>query len=396
MGTCSQQRLPDAMLLSLLLHPFAGSAQIKLHSRRDLFPFHNFCRRRQVLESRVHARKQVSLLNRDLLLFHRRQRLHHLNGVGARDVRRNIPKIKHNAGGIHCIRIRPRRILLPVLDVLIGEAFDSHRCQAPLHTFKIFNRDFVHWEPAHQRSPLGRHVRDGEPRIHRQAGYSRSSELDCRVQHLIVVVETAQSDDDVFPGCSVRQSPFEHHLDGPRYLPPELSGCPDGCRVSANNWGAHGTNGPIHIRMRVRSHYERSRYCISALHHDLVTNARACGIEINSVLLGECLYGAIFGLVRFVFVLNVVIECKNKLFGIVNLLRADALEFLHHRRSVVVGHYMMRSNRDEVSRAQGPLWTLAQMRLRDLFNNSLAHNQLTSSWDSCESSSLAHPPSAAP
>ena len=48
--------------------------------------------------------------------------------------------------------------------------------------------------------------------------------------------------------------------------------------------------------------------------------------------------GAIFLLVGLIVVLDVMIEGEDELFGIVNLLRANAFKLAHHRRSVVMGH----------------------------------------------------------
>ena len=96
--------------------------------------------------------------------------------------------------------------------------------------------------------------------------------------------------------------------------------------------------------MRVGSDYKRSRHDIAAFHHNLVTDARACGIKIYSVLLGESLNGPVLCQVRVFFVLNIVIERKHKLPGIVNLLRANAFEFTHHGRRVVMRHDMARAD----------------------------------------------------
>ena len=71
-----------------------------------------------------------------------------------------------------------------------------------------------------------------------------------------------------------------------------------------------------------------------------------------------------------------MIESKDELFGIVNLFRANALKFLHHRRRVVVRHDVVRANGDEVPSAQRPFRSFGEMRLRDFFNDGLAHGEL--------------------
>ena len=68
------------------------------------------------------------------------------------------------------------------------------------------------------------------------------------------------------------------------------------------------------------------------------------------MLLGERLNCAILLLIYFVLILNIVIERKHKLRGIMNLLRPDPLELTHDRRSVVMRHDAMRADGDEVSR----------------------------------------------
>ena len=77
--------------------------------------------------------------------------------------------------------------------------------------------------------------------------------------------------------------------------------------------------------------------------------------------------------VRIVLVLDVVIERKNQLLGILDLLRPDGLELLHHRRSVVVRHDVVRTDGDEVPGPQRPLRPFGQVCLRDLLNDGLAH-----------------------
>ena len=72
-----------------------------------------------------------------------------------------------------------------------------NRCVNAAH---VRDRDRVHREPSDQRTPLGGHVRDGKPRVHRKRRHARPGELDRRVQALVVVVKPAESDDDVLAG----------------------------------------------------------------------------------------------------------------------------------------------------------------------------------------------------
>ena len=125
--------------------------------------------------------------------------------------------------------------------------------------------------------------------------------------------------------------------------------------------------------MRVGSHHKRSRHNVAALDHDLVADAGTSGIEINLVLFRKGFNRTVFLLIRFILVLNVVIESKNQLLRIIDLLRPNALELAHHGRGVVVSHHTMRANGEEVCRAQGSQGPLRHMNLSNLLNNSLSH-----------------------
>ncbi len=79
-------------------------------------------------------------------------------------------------------------------------------------------------------------------------------------------------------------------------------------------------------------------------------NAGARGVEIHAVIFGEPFDGLVLVKIRIFLVLNVVIERKHQLPGIVNLLRSDALKFLHHRRSIVVRHDSVWTDGHKVAR----------------------------------------------
>src|SRR6185369_11836241 len=85
--------------------------------------------------------------------------------------------------------------------------------------------------------------------------------------------------------------------------------------------------------------------------------------------------------IRIFPVLDVVIESKDQLLGILDLLRADSLKLLHHRRGIVVRHHAVRADGAKVPGAQRPLWPLGQMCLRDFFNHGLTHTSLLPVWD---------------
>ncbi len=188
-----------------------------------------------------------------------------------------------------------------------------------------------------------------------------------------MVIEPAQSDNDVLARSAVRQLAFQHDLNRARNLPPEFARGPHRGCIRANDRRSDRAQRAIHIGVRIRCHHKRTRHHITALHHDLVTNARPRRIEIHALLFCKGFNGAILLQVRFIPILDVVIECESKLLRIFHLLRADALELTHHRRRVVVRHAAMRTNREEIPRPKRPRRSFGHVFLRDLFNDGLTH-----------------------
>src|ERR1035438_6503876 len=128
--------------------------------------------------------------------------------------------------------------------------------------------------------------------------------------------------------------------------------------------------------MGIRCDDERTWDHVPAFHHDLVSNARSRRLPIYSLLLGERFNRAILLQVRFVLVLDVMIERERKLLRILHFLGANALELAHHRRSVVMRHAAVRTNGQKIPRAQRTCWPLGHMLLHDFFNDGLAHDEL--------------------
>src|ERR1035441_4095400 len=69
---------------------------------------------------------------------------------------------------------------------------------------------------------------------------ARPRKLDGSVECFVVLVQAAESDDDVFAADAFRQFAFENDLNGARNLPPELSGDPDRSGVGTDNGRADG------------------------------------------------------------------------------------------------------------------------------------------------------------
>src|SRR5437870_2209687 len=193
-----------------------------------------------------------------------------------------------------------------------------------------------------------------------------------------------------------------------------MAGCPNGGSIGAHDRRTHCTESAVHVGVRIGGDHKRARHHVPACHHDLVANAGTGGIKIHPVLLGECLNRAVLLLIRLILILNIMVERKHKLRGIMNLLRADLLELAHDRRRVVVCHDIARMNGDEVSRSQRPLRPFRSVRLRDLFDNGLTHRFVPTVSLACTGpaclrlllpspilvssppSPVSHPPSSAP
>ncbi len=238
---------------------------------------------------------------------------------------------------------------------------------------KIVQGDVVNREPAHQRAPLGRHVGDAQTRVHAERSHARTGEFDGGVQHFLVVVEATEGDDDVFAGDARRKLAFEHDLDAARNLPPELAGGPDRCGVGADDRGPDRPQRAVHVGVRIGGDDERARQHVALLDHDLVADASARRVEVDAMLARKLLHATILGQVRLVSILDIVIGGEDRLLRVVDSLGADGLELLHHGRGVVVRHHVIRADGEEVSGAQGTVWSLGHVGLRDLFNDGLRH-----------------------
>src|SRR5207244_8088777 len=117
----------------------------------------------------------------------------------------DLIQIEHYSAGIHRVSISLGWILRPTLDLLLRESLNPRRLESLVHASQIGNCDLINRKPPHQRPPLGAHVGDGKTGIHRKAGHAEPAELDGSVQNLIVAIQTAEGDDDIFPSCSFRQ-----------------------------------------------------------------------------------------------------------------------------------------------------------------------------------------------
>ena len=288
-------------------------------------------------------------------------------------MRRDLAEVEFYAGGILRTRIWLRRIRAPALKVGFRESLNSLLEQTVMREAQISNGDFIHREPAHDRSPFGAHVGDGQTCIHREAGHAWAREFHRGVEGLVVVVQAAESDDDILAGHALGQLALQNDLNGARNLPPEFSCRPHRGGIRPHNRRAHGAQGAIHIRVGVRSDNEGTRRYITPLDHELMANPGTGRVEIDPTLTSECFDRTILLQVRFVMILYVMVEGEDELLRVVDLLCANRSEFAHHRRRVVMGHDVGRPNGDEVSHAQRAVRAISEMGLSNLLDNRLRH-----------------------
>ena len=193
------------------------------------------------------------------------------------------------------------------------------------------------------------------------------------VEDFVVVEQAAEGDDDVLADDARLELALENDLRYRRDLPPCNSGCPDTRGIRPHDRSSQAANATVHVRVAVRGNSQSPWPCVALFHHDLMSDARPCRVEICSMKLRETFDGAVFVQIQLVPVLDIVIERKDELSGIPDFLRPDGLELLHHGRSIVMRHHAVRPDGNEVPRPQRPVRPFSQMCLRKLFYNRLPH-----------------------
>ncbi len=128
--------------------------------------------------------------------------------------------------------------------------------------------------------------------------------------------------------------------------------------------------------MRVGGDDERPRHHVLLLDHHLVPDAGARRIEVHPLFTGKRLDGGVFGQVLGRVVLDVVIEREHRLLRIVDARGSDGAELRHHRSRVVVGHHVVGSHREVITRDQPSGRPIRHVRLCDLLDDCLTHTWL--------------------
>lgn len=78
--------------------------------------------------------------------------------------------------------------------------------------------------------------------------------------------------------------------------------------------------------MAIRGDGKRLRKGIAFLHHDLMPNASSRGVEVDALLAGKYLNLAVLFQILGRLVLNIVVERKDDLRGVLDLGRSDGSE----------------------------------------------------------------------
>ena len=127
--------------------------------------------------------------------------------------------------------------------------------------------------------------------------------------------------------------------------------------------------------MAVAGHAETAGLNETFLDHDLMPDAAAGGIGGDPVGGGEFGDGLVFGLIVLAQVLDVMVQGKNGLPGVLDLGHAQPLELAHDRGRVVVGHDMIGNQRDVISGVDFLAGIESDgVGLNDFFDDGLGHD----------------------
>src|SRR5439155_6082500 len=165
---------------------------------------------------------------------------------GAGHMRNNGCEIKFEFDGVLTVGVGAEyaAILPPLIDVGVGVAgatLGTARAWAFVTRelanarAQIIHRHLIKWKHARQRAPLGGHVGDGHPRRHRKIRHAIAHKFNRVIEHLVIVEESAQSDDDILTNDAWRKSSFEHYLSDLGNLPPCHSSSPNTCGVGPHD-----------------------------------------------------------------------------------------------------------------------------------------------------------------
>ena len=120
-------------------------------------------------------------------------------------------QIKVKLDGVVRIRVCAQlaSILPPFIDVGVRVAGATLRT-ARSRTFwirelanaraQIIHCHLIKWKHARQRAPFGGHVGDGHARSHGKIRHSIAHKFDGVIEHLVLIEEAAQRDDDILAG----------------------------------------------------------------------------------------------------------------------------------------------------------------------------------------------------
>ena len=205
---------------------------------------------------------------------------------------------------------------------------------------EISNRHFVKREKSGECSPFCCHVGDCHARIHRKRGNAIAKKFDSVIQDLVVIEQSAECDDHIFPCDSSGKFSAQENFRNRGDLPPRHASRPDARSVGSHNWCAQSGDRAVEIGMRIASDNKRAWNNISLLDHHLMADASAWRVVIHTVLACKGLNLGVFAEVFWSDILNVVIDRKDGLRWISDFRRADLLELWNDCACVVVSHHV--------------------------------------------------------
>jgi hypothetical protein len=201
---------------------------------------------------RVCARYDVRPVDLDLLRRELAKRGRDLDRVGAGDVGREGGEVEVELLRVRCAGVSLHRVGVELVDLfvcnpLLGRPVFAHSCLSGLVSEptleSLVDRELlnkvraslqytvVYGSSTHhcrERTPLSRHVADGEPVVYRDTGHGLlgALELNGVVEH-VALEQPAQRNDDVLSSNAGRQGPREGYLRNGRSLEPTPAGGED-------------------------------------------------------------------------------------------------------------------------------------------------------------------------
>jgi hypothetical protein len=326
-GARVEQGLPVAGVLGLGLDVGAGGGDIELDAGGDLLALDDGRGLGDVGEAGVDAAHEVGLVDHHGAALHLGDGGHRFDMVWAGDMGGDGGEVEGELDGVRGVVVGLESSGVPAVDLVagVGALGSAVACAGPGGSGEVVGpreqgvaEDLIEGEDAGEGAPLGGHVGDGEAVVHGEAGDTVADELDGVVEDLVLVEQAAEGDDDILADDAGPEAAGECAAGDGWHLPPGLSCGPEAGGVGADDWGAEGGDGAVHVGVRVGADDHRAGDGVALLDHDLVGDAGAGGVEVDLVLEGELLDLGVLGEVLGGVVLDVVVDGEDGLGGVVD------------------------------------------------------------------------------